>query len=172
MVAVTGLESQGTTIVRLYLELQTLDAQPYFGEKISFNRDTSLKWSMSDSHGNPVPGWKGPVPWLFDYASITFWISVPGDSMLRFPICSGKYYLLGASRELVFFQGLMNTLPWHLSANRREKYYLSATFKGLEKSNIRSQFIWGSSLSIPPVCLPTDPIPVGLTGIGNPSVDR
>jgi pimeloyl-ACP methyl ester carboxylesterase len=118
-----------------------------------------------------VPGWKGPVPWIFNYASITYWISVLGDSTLRFPVCSAEYHLLGGSRELVLFQGLINTPPWHLAANGREEYYLGATFRGLEESKVPSLFIWGSSLSIPPVCLPTEPIPAVWPGNGRPSVN-
>lgn len=160
LIAVTGRDTHGATEVKIYLELQNLDAQPDFGKKFSFNRDLSVVWKLSDFRGKPVPDWTGSVPWLFlDYASMSSWISVPGDSTLRFPIGSAGFHVFQPSGASVLSLSLMNTPPWQLAADDREQYYISATFKGLVKGESPSQFIWSSTLSLPPVRLPDNPIP-------------
>jgi len=159
LIADTTLDAHGATSVRLYVELQNLAAQPFFGKRIGYSPDLSLAWELRDSAGNSVLPWKGPVPWRFDYAIVSAWISIPGDATLRFPVCSAGYHIFQPGGALVLFQGLIKTPPWLLAHGGRESYFLSAKFTGVVQGKAPSENIWGGTLSLPPVRLPDRPIP-------------
>jgi hypothetical protein len=168
LIATTTQDSHGATEVRVYVELQNLDAQPFFGKKISFDRDTSLEWKMTDASGKMVPAWKEGVPWQFEYMSSTFSITVLGDSTLRFPVCTADYCLLEDSHALLFFQGPMNTPPWHIASKGPVQYFLGANFRGLEKGEVPTQYIWSGPISLPPMRLPTSIAPMVWSGNSGP----
>ena len=158
LIANSSLDAQGTTAVRIYLELQNLAAQPFFGKRISFSPEHSLAWELRDSGGNPVAPWKGPVPWIFDFPTIASWISIPGDATLRFPVCSAGYHTFQRPGVLVLYQGLITTRPWLLAQGGKGSYFLSATLRSLIQGKAPSEYVWSGILLLPPVRLPTNPI--------------
>lgn len=155
----SSLDSHGFTAVRVYLELGNLTWRPNSGLKFAFNRQRSFEWALKSSDGKLVPRWNGAVPWIFDYVAIDFWISVPADSTLRFPVSDLAYHVLHPSGAVVLNHGVPEPPPWLLEPSIKGPYFLEAKFKGLIKGETASQFIWSGVISIPPVRLPADVTP-------------
>jgi hypothetical protein len=139
----------------MFLDLQNLAVQPLWGKKIAFQRELSIALELTDAHGKPVPHWKGGVPWIYDFGSIGFQISVPSESTLRIPMSGLTYNCIQSAGALILDQGLPESPPWHLAQVDREQYFLRATFKGLGER----KELWRGTLVLPPVRMPTNPIP-------------
>jgi hypothetical protein len=171
LVANSKLNAEGATEVDVYVELQNLDAQPSFGKKLNFKGD--MVWALSDGHGNAVPPWTGQsVVAGWSTATVEAWTTVPANSALRFRVCVAGYYLMDGPMALVFFQGLINTPPWHIAPNGHGPYFLSALFKGSEQRIAGAHPTWNSTLNLPPVPLPTGPIHVvwRQNGVATPKI--
>lgn len=153
LVAVAGLDEEGATSIKVFVELQNLDAQASSEKRLLFNRDSSLVWEMTDGNGKVLAPGK-PVVAGWSYASTDSHVLIPANSVRRLEACTAGYYLLDGPMALVFFQGLINTPPWHLAADGHGPYFLSATFRGLDSEGPKTAHAWRSALMLPPVILP------------------
>lgn len=103
--------------------------------------------------------WEDGIPGhVVDGGFLGFWISIPSESTLRFPVSKATYYVLQPSGALILSQDLLPPI-WHLAADIRKQYFLKAKFKGLGGEKGPSYENWRGTLSLPPVRLPPDPKP-------------
>ncbi len=162
-------DGKGGAVATIYLELQNLAPTPY-RRQMMFSRGTDcFTWTLTNASKEPLPRWRGSVPWLYDYSELGYPLTLPAGATLRVPVSHVSYHVLlprlphdkGLPGSALVLEQDAPNLPWHLvSGSSTEGYFLSAKFKNeLTRDVHKRPFLWHGELSLPAVQLPSDPSP-------------
>lgn len=149
-------------VATVCLELQNLTFSPYLRKLAFAGHEPGLVCTVRDARQQTLPRWSGGVPWIYDFAQLSYPVTLPARSTLRLRVAGVTYHLLhdqpdGVSpgRDAWVLELDAPNRPWHLVDGDRASYFLGATFtaavQGEQKANA---FAWGGTLQLPPVKLP------------------